>query len=153
MTAPGFIIDQIGKAAVLGTAIVFASNIICFTASRFVPGQTAASPITWLLAVLFAFISVADLVIAFVLKKKLLSPLNSPQSKLGQGEIAAMITRVTIVTAALCAAPPVYGLVVVLLGGKLELMAAFSVVSLGGYMLLRSRLRDFGSFFGGHSLL
>jgi hypothetical protein len=51
--------------------------------------------------------------------------------------------RINIVITALCAAISIYGLILVVLGEKIELLLLFIALSLVGYQFFRLRPRDF----------
>jgi hypothetical protein len=105
----------------------------------------AASSITFVRNVIF-FIAVADFIAIFILKKKLLknviqsSNVNPPPNV---GAQYSELLRITIIITAMCAALPIYGLVLVILGEKVEILLLFVAMSLVGYQFFRLRARDF----------
>lgn len=73
----------------------------------------------------------------------MLKPLLTLGSNANYEMLAAITKKTSITISAICAAPPIYGLVAVFLGAQKEHLAAFLIISLAGYMVLRLRPRDF----------
>ena len=143
MISKEILIGQIGKAAVIGTAIVFFTNIICHGIGVLTARKSGLSDLATIVTVVLGIAAIADVVVAFILKRKFLAPLFVPNNNLRENELVQTIMKTTIVVSALCALPPVYGLAAVLLGATTEIMVAFSIVSLGGFLILRLRSGDF----------
>lgn len=143
MISENSIIEQISKTAVIGTAIVFFTNIFCFAIGFVIAGNYEQTKTAWILTVVLCLVAVIDISVGFILKRRLLKPLFTPGDLPADNFLSQTMMKTAIVISVLCAAPPIYGLVVILLGAKLEIMAGFSIISLGGFMLLRLRPRDF----------
>ncbi|GEM_PF-1920659 len=143
MIPRNILVRQIGKAAVIGTAIVFFTNIFCHGAGVLISADRQQKDITMIITIILGIFAVIDVAAGFVLKKKLLAPLFDPDNPPTEELLAQTVLKTAIVISALCAAPPVYGLVTVLLGGTTEIMVGFSIISLGGFLVMRLRPRDF----------
>jgi len=143
MILKNILIGQISKAAVIGTAIVFFTNIVCHGAGVLISGNSHQTDITTIITIILGIFAVVDVAAGFVLKKKLLAPLFNSDSPPTEELLWQAVLKTTIVISALCAAPPVYGLVTVLFGGATEIMVGFSIISLGGFLVMRLRPRDF----------
>jgi len=143
-----FIIAQIGKAAVIGTAIVFSTNIACFAVCYAIVNKHQPSSITQILIIILGIIAIADIGVGFILKKQLLKPVIKPDAPPNEKYLGQVILKITIIISSLSAAPAIYGLAVVFLGANMEIMVGFIIVSLAGFMLLRLRPRDFENLHG-----
>ena len=137
------IIERIGRATPIGIAIVLFSNVICFAIGSFI--AKTASPVSSvsILTIVLGAVGIADIGAAFIVKKNLLKPLSAPGTLVDSNMLAAIMRKTTITISAICAAPPIYGLVAVFMGAQREHLAAFLIISLTGYMALRLRPRDF----------
>jgi hypothetical protein len=51
--------------------------------------------------------------------------------------------KVAIITAAICAALPFYGLAAVIIEGNMNVLVGFAIASMAGFMVLRLRPGDF----------
>ncbi|MCD6162110.1 MAG: hypothetical protein J7K40_06825 [candidate division Zixibacteria bacterium] len=143
MITDNYIIAQIGKAAVIGTAIVFSVNIVCLIVSYAVIKNQEPSGITQLMTIILGIIAIVDIGAAFFLKKQLLMPVLKYDAPPTEDYLSQIILKITIIVSSLCAAPAIYGLAAVFFGAKTEVMAGFVISSLAGFMLLRLRPRDF----------
>jgi hypothetical protein len=137
------ILEQIGKATPLGMAIVFFPNVICFIVGSYLaPAQAPISSIS-MLTIILGIVGLVDIAAAFVVKKNLLQPLLNSNTAVDLNILSAVIRKTTITISAICAAPPIYGLIAVFMGAQKEHLAAFLIISLAGYLILRLRPRDF----------
>jgi hypothetical protein len=137
------ILEQIGKAIPLGMAIVFFPNVICFIVGSYLaPTQAPISSIS-MLTIILGIVGLVDIAAAFVVKKNLLKPLLDSNSAVDINVLSTVIKKTTITISAICAAPPIYGLIAVFMGAQKEHLAAFLIISLAGYLVLRLRPRDF----------
>ncbi len=137
------IIEHLGKATVTGTVIVFLSNIICLAFGYALLQDRGKAQITEILTLLLGIVAIADISAGFFVKKKLLEPLFSNKRSQAEDLLRQIIFKTSVVISLLCAAPPIYGLVLSILGAKIEVVIGFSVVSFVGFMLLRLRPGDF----------
>ena len=137
------ILEQIGRATPIGISIVLFSNVICFIiGSYFVQTASPVSSVS-ILTIVLGIIGIADIGAAFMVKGTLLKPLFITGAQIDKNMLAAIMKKTTITISAICAAPPVYGLIAVFMGAQKEHLAAFLIISLAGYMALRLRPRDF----------
>lgn len=143
MISKNIIIEKIGKATTIGLAIVFSINIICMVIAILLEKDTQKSWIIELLTAIFGIIAIFDIGIGLFLKKKLLEPLFNKNQQPDEKMLEQTIMKVTIILSAICAAIPIYGLVIVILGACIEYLAGFTIISLAGFLLLRFRTRDF----------
>jgi hypothetical protein len=137
------IIEHIGRVTPIGLGIVLITNIFCFAAGSLLAKNQTLSPTANLIIIILGLMALADIGAAFIVKKKLLQPLFEPRAFDDANIINMTMMKTTVILSAICAAPPLYGLVVVLLGGKTEYLAGFMITSLVGYQVLRLRPRDF----------
>jgi hypothetical protein len=143
MISNNFIIEQIGKTAVIGTAIVFFVNITCFALAFVAADSEGQSDVLGLIAFCFGIVAVVDIAAGFILKKRLLKPLFITGDLPSKEFFSQTVMKTMIVLSAVCASPAIYGLATTLLGSTIEVMAGFSLVSLIGFTMLRLRPRDF----------
>jgi hypothetical protein len=137
------IIERIGRSTPLGLAIVFFSNVICFIiGSYMVKAQSPISSVS-ILTIILGIVGLADIGAAFVVKRNLLKPLFESNISIDNNLLPSIFRKITITISAICAAPPIYGLVAVFMGAQKEHLAAFLIISLAGYLALRLRPRDF----------
>ncbi len=137
------ILEQIGRATPIGISIVLFSNVICFIiGSYFVQTVSPVSSVS-ILTIVLGIIGIADIGAAFMVKGTLLKPLFITGAQIDKNMLATIMKKTTITISAICAAPPVYGLIAVFMGAQKEHLAAFLIISLAGYMALRLRPRDF----------
>ncbi len=59
-------------------------------------------------------------------------------------QLHKMLLNITLIITMMCSAISIYGLVLVILGEKFEILLLFVVISLIGYQLFRLRAKDFG---------
>jgi hypothetical protein len=139
------ILEQIGRATPIGITIVLFSNVICFIiGSYFVQTASPVSSIS-VLTIVLGIVGIADIGAAFIVKGALLRPLLITGAQIDKNMLTAIMKKTTVTISAICAAPPVYGLIAVFMGAQKEHLAAFLIISLAGYMALRLRPRDFRS--------
>jgi len=143
MIFKGDLINTISKAAIIGTGIVFAANIICLAIAYARADKVAGTEQIGMFTIILAIVGIADLVIGAVMKNKVLSPLFDTNFTVDKDNLWQYSLKATIVTAAICSALPFYGLVAVLIEGNMNIMVAFAIASLSGFMILRLRPRDF----------
>ena len=148
MITDNFIVAQIGKAAVIGTAIVFSTNIACFAVCYSIVNERQPSSITQILVIILGIIAIADIGVGYFLKRQLLKPVIKPDVPPNEKYLGQVVLKITIIISALSAASAVYGMVAVFLGANFEIMVGFIIVSLAGFMLLRLRPRDFENLHG-----
>ncbi len=138
------LINIISRTAIIGTGIVFVANILCLAIAYTRANTDAASPErTGVVTIILGVVGIADLAVGFILKKRLLSPLFEKSATPDRAMLWQYAFKVTIVTAVICAALPIYGLLAILIDGNMNAMVAFSIASLAGFMILRLRPRDF----------
>jgi hypothetical protein len=137
------ILEQIGKATPLGIAIVFFPNIVCFIIGSYLLNAPPAVSSVSMLTIILGFVGLADIGAGFIVKKNLLKPLLETNAEIDSNLLSAVIRKTTITISAICAAPPIYGLIAVFMGAQKEHLAAFLIISLAGYLVLRLRPRDF----------
>jgi hypothetical protein len=135
--------EQIGRATPIGIAIVFFSNAICFIIGSYIVKTLSPISSVSLLTIILGVVGLADIAAAFIVKRNLLRPLFLSETTIDNNTLAVIMRKTTITISAICAAPPVYGLVAVFMGAQREHLAAFLIISLAGYMILRLRPRDF----------
>jgi hypothetical protein len=137
------IVDQITKSTPLGLMIVLITNVACFAAGSALGKNNNPSSNSQLIAAILAVVAVGEIVMSIFIKKKMLEPLFAGDAQSNFNYVAQTMTKTTIVLSAMCAMAPIYGMVAVVLGAKSEYLAGFVIISLGGYLLLRLRPRDF----------
>lgn len=137
------LINTISKAAILGTAIVFGTNIICLAIAYNLIDIEVENARIGVITVLLAIVGIADLVVAFILKRKFLSPLFDQSTQPDRNMLWKHSLKVTIVTASVCSSLPIYGLASVFIDSNMNAMVAFAIASLAAFMILRLRPRDF----------
>jgi len=137
------IINNISKATVWGTGIVFATNVICLLIS-YVQTKDQGQPETFgLITIILGIIALSEIGFGLFIKRKLLEPLFKADSPPNEDFLWQISLKTTIVLAAICSAIPLYGLVAVIIESNMNAMVGFAIVSLAGFMLLRLRPRDF----------
>jgi hypothetical protein len=137
------ILEQIGKATPLGMAIVFFPNVLCFIVGSYLaPAQAPISSIS-MLTIILGIVGLIDIGAAFIVKRNMLKPLLDSNAEIDINILSSVIRKTTITISAICAAPPIYGLIAVFMGAQKEHLAAFLIISLAGYLVLRLRPRDF----------
>ncbi|MCP4580675.1 MAG: hypothetical protein GY839_03600 [candidate division Zixibacteria bacterium] len=137
------IINTISKATVIGTMIVFVTNIACL-AICFVGTEDKARPEEYgPLTIILGAIALIELGIGFYIKRKLMAPLHAANQTPSDDLLWQVALKTTIALAAICAAIPLYGLVAVIIEGNINAMVGFAIVSLAGFLFLRLRPRDF----------
>ena len=137
------LIDYISRSTVVAVSIVVPTNIAGLAIAYFLSGDRARSDIVDILVILLAVVAIADIGMGIVLKKKLLAPILNSAVRPDPDVVLQAILKISILIAALCSAIPLYGLVTIFLGAKIEVAVGFSLASLIGFMLLRIRPRDF----------
>lgn len=139
------ILEQIGRATPIGIIIVLFSNVICFIIGSFFAQTVSPVSSVSILTIVLGIVGIADIGAAFFVKSTLLKPILISGTSIEKSALYARMRKTTITISAICATPPVYGLVAVFMGAQREHLAAFLIISLAGYMALRLRPRDFRS--------
>ncbi len=134
--------EIIGRSASIGLGIIMSANVSCVLVGYFIAGKTTAAMSLELIVPILYALALADIGAGFIVKSMLLKPLYSLTASVDWEVIGKVITKTSIVLAALCSAPPLYGLLLVLLGGEYNHLIGFVIISLVGFMLLRPRVRD-----------
>jgi len=137
--------EQIGKITPIGTAIVVISNVVSFAIGSMVGKDHVLNSSNKLIGVILLIVAAMDIIAGLLVKKKMLEPLLKPQAIENEPVIYQTMIKTMIIIAAICAAPAIYGLVAVMAGATAEFLAAFLVISLGGFLFLRLRPRDLKS--------
>lgn len=143
MILKNIIIEKIGKATTIGLAIVFSINIICLVIAIVLEKDTQKSLLVELLTAILGIIAILDIGIGLFLKRKLLEPLFNKNQQPDEKVIEQTIMKTTVILSTICAAIPIYGLVIVILGAVIEYLVGFIIISLAGFLFLRFRPRDF----------
>lgn len=93
-------------------------------------------------------IAVADLIGTYIIKKYMLNRAHLAREG-NSDEIKAyrMLLNITLVIVLMCSAISTYGLILVILGEKFEMLVLFVAISLIGYQFFRLRPRDFDDEF------
>jgi hypothetical protein len=138
------LVEQITKSTPIGMLIVLTTNIAAFAIGYMLGKNNNPTLTTQYISIILAIIAIGEIGVAYMLKKKMLEPVFAQSETINMNTLAQIMTKTSIVLAAICATPPIYGIVAVILGAKTEFVAGFMIISLGGYMLLRLRPRDFG---------
>ena len=137
------IITVISKAVLIGTGIVFGTNILCLAIGYILTKDKPAGSDIGLITAILAIVGIIDLIFGFVLKARLLKPLFDQSNPPDEEALWKVSLRTIIVISAICAALPIYGLVSLLIDGNINTLVGFAIASLAGFMLLRLRPRDF----------
>ena len=133
------IITIISKSAAIGTGIVFGVNIGCLGVGHILTRDTEPTTGIGIITLIFIVIAAIDFLVGFVLKYKLLSPLFDQTRTIELDELKQTSTKVAIITAAVCAAMPIYGLAAVVIEGNIDVLVGFAIASLAGFMFMRLR--------------
>ena len=91
-------------------------------------------------------LAIAELIATYFVKKSMLKKIkkgNSEDAATPQILPYSDLLRITIVIAAMCSAISTYGLVLVFIGERFEMLLLFIALSLVGYQFFRLRPRDF----------
>jgi hypothetical protein len=91
-------------------------------------------------------VAIIDMAAIYSMKRFMLGKIVKKQpvgASLNDDEIFKMLLNITLVIALLCAAISTYGLVLVILGEKFEILILFVAISLVSYQFFRIRPRDF----------
>ncbi len=120
-------------------AALAAGYLLAQTSSTTIAGNTIVRDAVFAVAV-------ADLVAIYLVKKSMLKKIAKSQSNANVPnaiEEYKKLLNITLVIALMCAAISTYGLILVFLGEKLEVLLLFVAGSLLGYQFFRLRPRDF----------
>ncbi len=96
--------------------------------------------------IIFA-VAIFDLLAIYLVKKFMLAnalKAYGPEGNRDFNQFQKMLFSITMNITLMCSAISVYGLILVILGEKFEIMLLFVVASLIGYQLFRLRAKDFG---------
>ena len=138
-----FITSQISRMAFIGILVVFPANIVCF-AVAYVIAKTAVPLANYkIIVLLLGLLAISEIAVAHYLKHRILKPLFKHEAPPQEEQFRKAAFQAGIIIAAVCTTQPAYGLASIILGARIEIMAAFSIVSLAGFMLLRLRPGDF----------
>lgn len=137
------LINAISKSAVIGITLVFGTNISCLAVSYIITKDKGDIYQLGLVSILLMIVGLADLIAGLILKGRLLAPLFAKPEAVGEEMLLQVAMRTTVVTASLCMALPLYGLVSVIIDGNMDAMLGFAIASLAGFLFLRLRPRDF----------
>lgn len=132
----------ISRSASIGLGIVMSTNIACVLVGYLISGKNTAGPSLGLFLPILYALALADIGAGFIIRRMMFKPLYARTAAVDFDDIGKIITKAAIVLAALCAAPPLYGLLLVFLGGKYNHLIGFVIISLAGFTVLRPRLRD-----------
>jgi len=137
------IISNISKVTIIGTSIVFATNII-FLIIGYIFTKGKNQPETFgLITIILGIIALTEIGCGLFIKRKLLEPLFKAGKTPDENVLRQISLKTTIVLSAICSAIPLYGLVAVIIESNMNAMVGFAIASLAGFMLLRLRRRDF----------
>jgi hypothetical protein len=95
--------------------------------------------------IIFA-VALADMIAIYVIKNLMLKRSSKSQIDRPAADEKLLykeLRNITVVITAMCSAIPVYGLILVILHEKFEVLVFFAAVSLIAYQLFRLRPRDF----------
>jgi len=137
------LIDYISRSTVIAVSIVIPTNIASLAIAYFLTSDQARTDMLDILIILLALVAIADIAVAFVLKRKSLTPILDVDGRPDAPILWQAILKISILIGALCSTVPLYGLVLTFLGAGIEVAVGFSLASLIGFMLLRVRPRDF----------
>jgi hypothetical protein len=91
-------------------------------------------------------VAIIDMVAIFLIRKFMLGKFVKGQkgaSPLNDIEIYKVLLNITMIIVFMCAAISTYGLILVILGEKFEILLLFVAISLISYQFFRLRSRDF----------
>jgi len=142
------VINNISKATVLGTGIVFTTNVICLIIGYIYTKEKPQPETFGLITIILGIIALTEIGFGLIIKRKLLEPLFKTDNDPNEDTLWQISLRTTIVLAAICSAIPLYGLVAVIIEENMNAMVGFAIVSLVGFMILRLRPRDFDKLQG-----
>jgi len=113
--------------------------LLAFVVRRNGIGTDESAAPEWqpLLFYVFLALGVADLFAAFALRRTLLAPMRLRAVLADAPAAERLIMNAATVAFALGASPMVYGIVLYLLGGDMQQVAVFAIVSLLAFRLLR----------------
>ena len=132
-----------GKAARLGLMVnVGVPAIVVITAIALRQGGAIPSngdPPEWLplLFYIMGAVAVADLAVAYFVRRFLFASNRLAVARNDPAQLEELVSRSLLIIFALGASPMVYGVVVYLLGGDLQQLAFFGILTLLGYRFLR----------------
>ncbi len=138
----------VGRVARLGVQICVGLPVLLFLLAMLLRNSFdfLATPVSANLEVVgYAFIAVAlmDLVAAFVLKKRMMTPAALRRRfDPHPGALARQLSSAYIPIFAVAAAPALYGLIFYLIGGDLETYVLLSVFCPAGLMLLKPKVDE-----------
>jgi hypothetical protein len=94
----------------------------------------------------FYLLAVGELIATYFVKKSMLRQVKTRNDQDAESHPVAPyadLLKITVVIAVLCSAISTYGLILVALGERLEMLLLFVALSLIGYQFFRLRPRDF----------
>jgi purine-cytosine permease-like protein len=137
------IINIISKTAVIGTGIVFGTNIACLAVGHILTKDKPEIEALGMITILLIIVGIADLIAGFVIKRSMMSPLFDRASPPDENTLWQTSLKVTLVVSSICAALPLYGMVSLIIDGNMDAMVGFAIASLAGFMFLRLRPGNF----------
>jgi len=137
------IINIISKTAVIGTIIVFGTNIACLAVGHILTKDKPEIETLGTITILLIVVGIADLIAGFVIKRSMMAPLFDPDSPPNENILWQISLKVTLVISSICAALPLYGMVSLIIDGNMDAMVGFAIASLAGFMFLRLRPGNF----------
>jgi hypothetical protein len=128
--------------------VLLASNLAIVLLGYFLAQSKAGGgnmPNSFIRNVIF-FVAVAEMIaIHFIKKTMLANTIKALESteKPGNIRLQKELLNITIVIASICSAISIYGLILVILGEKFEILLLFVAMSLISYQFFRLRPKDF----------
>ena len=135
----------LAKLSLIALYILMAYNLVVVVLGYFLTlsNGPAASSNVIIRDIVFA-VAVADLIGIYLVRQVMLKKvLDTPAGSANQNIIYKRLLNITLVIVLMCSAISTYGLVLVILGEKFEILMLFVAVSLIGYQFFRLRPRDF----------
>jgi len=135
----------LAKLSLIALYILMAYNLVVVVLGYFLTlsNSPAASGNNIIRDIVFA-VAVADLIGIYLVRQVMLRKvLDTPEGGVNQNIIYKRLLNITLVIVLMCSAISTYGLVLVILGEKFEILMLFVAVSLIGYQFFRLRPRDF----------
>jgi hypothetical protein len=135
----------LAKLSLIALYILMAYDLVVVVLGYFLTlsNGPAASGNNIIRDIVFA-VAVADLIGIYLVRQVMLKKvMDTPASSSNQNIIYKRLLNITLVIVLMCSAISTYGLVLVILGEKFEILMLFVAVSLIGYQFFRLRPRDF----------
>jgi hypothetical protein len=135
----------LAKLSLIALYILMAYNLVVVVLGYFltISNSLTVPPNNVIRNIVFA-VAVADLIGIYLVRQVMLKKvMDTPASSSNQNIIYKRLLNITLVIVLMCSAISTYGLVLVILGEKFEILMLFVAVSLIGYQFFRLRPRDF----------